>query len=77
MKNNAFPLWPDYPSYHYEWSDGSFVNYSQLQFADGEHLACVCFKTGQKSEKSQWVTMDCSKPTQMATAVCQKSPKEA
>ncbi|KAH7695563.1 hypothetical protein AAVH_37374 [Aphelenchoides avenae] len=61
---------------HYEWSDGSFVNYSQLQFADGEYLACVYFNTGQKGEKSQWFTMDCLKPDQMVTAVCQKSPKE-
>ncbi|KAH7695592.1 hypothetical protein AAVH_37347, partial [Aphelenchoides avenae] len=79
LKNNAIAPWSGSQVFDYQWTDGSFVNYSLLQFNDEETIYghCACLQKGKAGKNHQWVAVDCLEPTEMATAVCQKSPKEA
>ncbi|KAH7718659.1 hypothetical protein AAVH_13886 [Aphelenchoides avenae] len=79
LRNNAVAPWSDKPVFTYEWADGSFFHYSQLPEPDDDtphDFKCAYFETGQTDEKPQWVLMNCRKPASMATAVCQRSPKD-
>ncbi|KAH7718658.1 Protein CLEC-51 [Aphelenchoides avenae] len=70
---------PDHTQFSFAWDDGSFVDYTPLpsdHAADEENWKgdCAFF---QKERAAKWLLMDCRQPTEMATAVCQKSPREA
>ncbi|KAH7700138.1 Protein CLEC-53, partial [Aphelenchoides avenae] len=77
LKNTGGAPWSEKKEYNFVWSDGSFFNYSQLPWHDDEAFDCVFYQTGEHGEKYQWVLMNCRAPASTATAVCQKSPKEA